>query len=40
MERIDIRVPMDVYDALCREAVNTGKPLAVVIREALVQHTR
>lgn len=34
-ERVDVRVPVLVYDALCRESIERRKPFAELIREVL-----
>lgn len=33
--RVDARIPAEVFDVLCREALALGVPLAQVVRDAL-----
>jgi hypothetical protein len=40
MERIDTRIPPDVYDDLCCDALRRGLPVAAVFRDALLAYRR
>lgn len=37
---INVRVPQDVYDALCQLARREREPLPAVVRNALLNRTR
>ncbi len=37
-ERVDIRLPKDVFDAACRKALKDQKPLSTMLRELIEKH--
>jgi len=39
-EKIEVRVPVRLYDAVCREAIRARVPLAEFVRKLLIRQVR